>query len=362
MDFAFSEEQEMLRGQAREFLSDRFGGDRVAELAGSDEGWDRTSWKQIAELGWIGLSAPESAGGAGMGFLDEAVVLEELGYALYPGPYFSTVALALPGLQRDPGLLERVAAGEATATLAWSESGAPALIAAGSTVTTEVSGGKLSGTKIRVPDAAAADIIVVAAQEGGEVGLWAVEAADAQVSPTSTMDSTRRYGDVVFDGAPATALVPPGEGAEVLSHIRLRALAAASLEAVGVGQRALDLAREYVKERQQFEKPIGIYQAVSHQVADTYMAVELARSISYWAAWCVAESDEQAERAVAAAKVQAADAAVFACERSIQVHGGIGFTWEHILHRYYKRAQWLQAFQGSASQHLEALAGTLFVA
>ncbi|MGH2754103.1 MAG: acyl-CoA dehydrogenase family protein [Actinomycetota bacterium] len=354
MDFAFSEEQTMLRRQARDFLADRFPAERVVELAQSDDGWDRSSWKEIADLGWIGLSAPEEAGGAGMSFIDEAVLIEELGAALYPGPYLSTVALALPALARDPELTKRVASGETTATLALEG-------AAGDDVTATGSNGSwiLEGVKSWVPDAAAADVIVVPGEADGGAGLWAVEAQAADIATVSTTDTTRRLGTVRLDGSPGRLLAAPGEADELLTKIRRRALAAGALEAVGIGQRALDLARAYVSERKQFEKPIGSYQAVSHQVADSYVGVELARSLAYWAAWCVAESDEQAPQAVVAAKSLATEVAVSVCERSIQVHGGIGFTWEHILHRYYKRAEWLESFLGFGSQHRAELADSL---
>jgi alkylation response protein AidB-like acyl-CoA dehydrogenase len=332
MDFAFSPEQEMLRSQARDFLADQVPPERVAELADSESGWDPDTWKKIAELGWIGLSSPESSGGSGMSFLDEAVLFEELGYALYPGPYFATVGLALPALERDPSILERVMAGEATSTLALDPD--------------------------RVVDGAIADVVVLVDRSDTGATLRAVGRDELTVKPLSTMDATRRFASI-GGSAEGTLLAEGAEGTELLRHIRLRALAAASLEAVGVAQKALDLVRAYASERKQFEKPIGIYQAVSHQIADVYTQVELARSLAYWAAWCVAESDEQAERAVAAAKVQCSEAAVFACERSIQVHGGIGFTWEHILHRYYKRAQWLQSFGGFSSTHLAAIADSV---
>jgi alkylation response protein AidB-like acyl-CoA dehydrogenase len=332
MDFAFSEEQQMLREQARQFLLAKMPESKVVELANSEQGCDPSLHREMAELGWIGLSAPESAGGSGMSFLDEAVLLEELGYALYPGPYFSTVALALPALESQPEVLAQVASGASTATVATSTA--------------------------RVPDGAVADLIVIAHGDSSKVVLH--EASDCAIEELSTMDRTRRYASVT-PKSEGTVLAEGEEGAELLRQIELRALAAAALEAVGVAQKALDLAREYVKERQQFGKPIGIYQAVSHQVADTYLQVELARSLAYWAAWCVAESDEQAGRAALAAKAQATEAAVFACERSIQVHGGIGFTWEHMLHRYYKRAQWLQGFRGYPSAQLSRIADALLV-
>jgi alkylation response protein AidB-like acyl-CoA dehydrogenase len=319
MDFSFTPEQEELRAQARSYLADRFPPERVAELADSDAGWDPSSWGELAELGWLGVSVPEEQGGAGLTFVEEALLLEELGRALYPGPYFATVGLALPAL--GPDELAAVVAGEAR----WSAS--------------------LDGSL--VPDLGLVDRVAV------------IEHGDARAVPArgevlTTVDSTRRLGRLESDdGTPLSGDV---------SGVRPRALAAMAVEAVGVGDRALELAVEYAKTREQFGRPIGVYQAISHKLADTYLEMQLARSLAYWAAWCVAENDPQAAVAAAAAKAYAADAAVAACERSIQVHGGIGFTWEHPLHRYYKRAQWLQSFAGFAAvqraEVAEALLGT----
>jgi alkylation response protein AidB-like acyl-CoA dehydrogenase len=301
MDFAFREEQEHLRDEARSYLARRYPAERIAELADSEEGWEPASWQELAELGWLGVSIPEDHGGAGLGFLEEAVLFEELGRALYPGPYFSTIALALPALGDEQ--LAKVASGEER----WSA---------------EVDG--------LVPDLRAVDWVVT--EEG---------AARAEGESLPTMDSTRRLGRLGDGGR--TSL--PGAGA----IDRSRALTALALEAVGVAQRALELGVEHASSRRQFGKAIGVYQAVSHQLADTYVETELARSLAYWAAWCVSEDDEQAPVAAAAAKAHASETAVNACERAIQVHGGIGFTWEHVLHRYYKRAQWVQAFMGFPS-------------
>ena len=249
MRFAFTEEQDELRRQARALLDER-----------------EPTWGELAELGWLGVSVPEEAGGAGLGFVEEAVLFEELGRALYPGPYFATVALAVPGLPPDEQA--RVA--------------------------------------------------------GGELQF--------------------EVDDISLDD-PA---------------VRTRAFAALAAEAVGIAHKALELAIDYAATREQFGKPIGVYQAVSHPIVDTYVETELARSLTYWAAWCVAEGDEQATMAALAAKSYAAEAAVAASERSIQVHGGIGFTWEHPLHRYYKRAQWIEAFGGyPAKQRAEIVASLL---
>jgi alkylation response protein AidB-like acyl-CoA dehydrogenase len=264
--FAFTEEQDELRRQARSLLDER-----------------EPSWAELAELGWLGVSVPEEAGGAGLGFVEEAVLFEELGRALYPGPYFATIGLALPALPPESQAL--VASGERTFTFALDGQPAPDL-----------------------------------------------ETVDEEVT--------------VDDDA-------------LRERIRARAFTALAAEAVGVAQKALELALEYATTREQFGKLIGVYQAVSHPIVNTYVETELARSLAYWAAWCVAESDEQATMAALAAKSYAAETAVTACERSIQVHGGIGFTWEHELHRYYKRAQWIEAFGGYPAKQRAEIAATL---
>ena len=362
MDFAFSEEQELLRSSARDFLRDRFTAERVAELIGSEEGWDLSSWSQIAELGWIGLSVAEDRGGSGMGFLEEAVLFEEAGKALYPGPFFSTVALAQPALAAGEAF-EQVIESGGPATLAWAEpGGATTFDAALDASKTEAAGSgddwKLTGEKVLIPDLGAARHVVVVARSSDGPGLWLTEEVGL-AARQDTIDGSRRFGRLSLKDAPARLLVSGDEARDVLERTRLRALAALSLEAVGVAQFALETAAAYVKERKQFDKPIGTYQAVSHQVADTYVDTELARSLAYWASWCVAEADEQAATAAAAAKAFASEAAVKACERSIQVHGGIGFTYEHILHRYYKRAQWIQAFEGFGRIHRSTVAAAL---
>jgi alkylation response protein AidB-like acyl-CoA dehydrogenase len=305
--FAFTAEQEALRAEARRWLDERYPPERVAELADSDAGWDPASWGELAELGWLGVSVGEEEGGAGLGFLEEAVLFEELGRALSPGPYFSPVALALPRLEADDRAA--VAVGEAR----WSA---------------QVDG--------LVPDLALVDRVLAA--DG---------AVAAEGETVVTMDATRRLGRLATRAGDAS-----------LDRPRLRA--ALALEAVGIAQRALDWGVEHAKGRQQFGKAIGVYQAVSHSLVDAFMAAELSRSLAYWAAWCVAEGDAEAATAAAAAKAYAAEAGVSACERSIQVHGGIGFTWEHPLHRYYKRAQWIQAFDGfPAGQRAEIAADLL---
>jgi len=396
MDFAFSAEQQMLRAAARDYLTDRYPFERVVEVADGELGSDPAAWPQLVELGWVGLSVPEGHGGAGMSFLDEVVLFEEAGRALLPAPYFATVGLALPALAAaapagggTDTLLAGVLAGERTATLAWAEADGPVALvdveAVSVTASRTPDGWALTGTKRFVPDlAAVSDVIVVARAEDG-VGLWRVDlragtegGADvgsevaaavaaavgaavgaAVVVPHSTMDRTRRLGDLVLAATPATLLVSPGQAKPVLEQVRLRALAALAGEAVGVAERCLEIAAEYTKTRQQFGRVIGTYQGVSHRIADIFVALQLARSLAYWAAWAVSVGAAEAPLACAAAKSAAGEAAVFAAENAIQAMGGIGFTWDHPLHRYYKRALGIDAFEGYGREHRADIAAAL---
>ena len=314
MDFAFSSEQEMLREAAHDYLADRYPIERVIALIDSDEGWDPKSWREIAELGWLDRD---------LGFLEQAVIFEEAGYALFPAPYFATVGLAWPLL--DDELAGAVSNGERSVTLATDRNFVPDL-------------------------GIVTDVLVVA-----DDGVYALETANAPMNTLSTVDRSRRYGELKTDANNGRRVAD----VEALDVVRRRALAALACEAVGVAQRALDISSAYAKERQQFGRPIGSFQAVSHRIANIYMNVQLARSLAYWAAWTVAEDDDNAELACAAAKAAAGEAAVFACENAIQSLGGIGFTWEHPLHRFYKRAQWIDSFDGFASAQRARIAAAL---
>jgi alkylation response protein AidB-like acyl-CoA dehydrogenase len=279
VDLSFTDEQEDLRREARAFL----------------EANPSPSMEQLRELGWVGILA-----GPDFSFLDAAVLFEELGRALYAGPYLFNEVAAQPG--------EEV----------WS---------------IEIDGfvphlGEV--TRVLTPD---------------------MHSAVAEGETLQTVDETLGLGRLARNGSePAAGSWP---------QVERRLLAALALEAVGIGSRALELAVDYAGARQQFGKRVGQYQAIAHKLVDAYVAVELARSLAYWASWCVAEGDEEAEPATAAAKSQAAEAAVFACETSIQVHGGVGFTWEHPLHRYYKRALWLEGALGYGREHRAEVAASL---
>ena len=307
MDFSFSEVQQELRAQAREWVRDRYPLERAYEVALSEAGWDEATWRELVDLGWLGVSVAEEHGGAGLTFLEEAVLFEELGYALYSGPFLVS-ALALPAL--EPRLQQLVTSG-------------------GERWSIEVDG--------YVPELGRVDRVLT------DDGAFA--AAGESLPAT---DVTRPLGRLERGEAAAAGPVDVP-----------RLHAALALEALGIGQRSLDLAVSHARTREQFGRPIGVYQAVSHQLANSYVDLELSRSLAYWAAWCVAEGEPDAAVAAAAAKAQASEAAVAACERSIQVHGGIGFTWEHPLHLLYKRAQWLEAIAGRPSEHRRHVAAVL---
>ena len=303
MDFTFTPEQDALREEARAFLTNH----------------PEPSWAELAELGWTGVSIVEAEGGAGLTFVEEAVLLEELGRALYHGPYFSTVALTLPALPDD--LRAEVAVGAASWTLAF---------------------GPL------VPDLDTAQRVAIV---GGD-GIYELEGEEREV--LTTTDESRPLG-VVRGGEPGRRLADSA----ALDEIRSRSLAALAIESCGVARRALELAIEHAATREQFGRSIGVYQAVSHPLADAYTRLELARSLSLWAAWCIAAGDDQAPVAAAAAKSYATEAAVATCETAIQVHGGIGFTWEHVLHRLYKRALGNESFASSGTRLRAEVAATL---
>lgn len=293
MDLSFTPLQEELRRQARGFL---------------ETNADPT-WAELAGLGWTGATVGEEHGGAGLTFLEEAVVHEEAGRALLRAPLWPTSSL-LPFLPADDQAA--VAAGEASWTIALGPL-VPHLDTA---------------THVAVP--------------GGDT-VW--ELAGGERELLATNDESRQLG-VVSGGEAGRPLCP----SVVLPALRTRSLAILALEAVGVAGRALELSVAYVSDREQFGRKIGSYQAVSHPLASSLAEIELARSLAWWAAWCVAHDEPDAPVAAAAAKAEAADAAVLACERAIQVHGGVGFTWEHVLHRLYKRALGIQSWEASSAQ------------
>jgi len=326
MDFTFSSEQRELREQARAFLESHLPPGRMAEISDSALGWDPQIWPELARLGWLGVAVPEDLGGAGLSFIEAGILLEEFGRCLFPGPFLSTVGFAQAAL--PPEELTQVATGGRR----WSAC--------------------LNGSDL-VPDLSSVDQVVVA--RGDQLLAVAAEG-----TPAISIDSTRPMGRLGDQSG--EVLASGGAALELVQAMRVRLATALALEAVGVAQRVLEWGLEHARTREQFGRPIGSYQAVSHPLVDTFVEIELARSLGYWAAWCISVDDPQQSQAAAAAKAAAAEAAVHACERVIQVHGGMGFTWASPLHRYYKRALWGQHFGGSPDQHRQQLASALLAA
>ncbi len=374
MDFAFSEEQEMLRSSARDFLAKECPPALVRRLMEAEDSHEPGLWKKLAGMGWTGLGIPEQYGGVG-GFLDLAVVLEEAGRALLPGPFFSTMGLAVPALleagteAQKKDVLGEIAAGNARATVAFTEPSGR-WDAAGVGLKAERAGSdwKLDGVKLFVPDAASAEYTIVVARSrgSGEEGLTLFlvkgRPEGMRVSPLKTLDMTRRWFEVKFEGVTLGAdavLGSPDAGWPALKRALEWASAALCAEMVGGAQHVLDISVEYAKTRQQFGKPIGIYQGVSHKLADMLLQVESARSATYYAAWTV--DADAADRAVATsmAKAFTSDAYRFSAGNGIQVHGGIGFTWEHEMHLYFKRAKASEVTLGDATYHRELVAQAL---
>ncbi len=370
MNFAFTEEQELLRHTAREFIGRECPMTLVRELAESASGHQPALWKRMAELGWLGLLIPEEYGGAGLGFVDLVVILEEMGRSLLPSPFFAnlqgTLALLHAGsdLQRKE-ILPAVASGERILSFAISEE-------AGSERPEDLhlravrkgSGFRLSGTKLFVPDAENADTLVVAARFGEgaqEIGLFLVErgAPGMDVIPMESLDRTRRIGELRLEATPASALGPEARGWETWQRVRDGALVALSADATGGAGKVLDDSVAYAKERIQFGKPIGIHQAIKHKCADMLVEVESAKAITHYAAWALSEELPEASVTAAMAKARACDAYRECSRQNIQIHGGVGFTWEYDCHLYFKRAKVDEVTYGDPDSQRERVADLL---
>jgi alkylation response protein AidB-like acyl-CoA dehydrogenase len=374
MDFAFSEEQEMLRRSAREFLAKECPPRVVRKALEGVDAYDSALWKRVAGLGWTALGIPEEYGGVGS-FLDLVVVLEEAGRALLPGPFFATMGLAVPVLieagspAQKKEVLTAIAAGEARATVALTEpSGRWDAAAITLTGRQAGAGWRLDGIKQFVPDAAPADYMVVAARTRGEgedgVSLFLVKGKPAgmKITALQTLDMTRRWNEVRFEGVelPGEALMGAAHNAwPQLKRALEWSTAALCAEMVGGAQKVLEASTEYAKTRQQFGKPIGIYQAVSHRIADMLMLAESSKSATYYAAWAVEADAPDRSLASSMAKAYVSDAYRKIAGDGIQVHGGIGFTWEHDMHLYFKRAKASEVTLGDATYHRELVAQAL---
>ena len=327
MNFDFTDDQQAIKRTANEMLAARFKPERVRELAEAG-GYDDDAWKEMSELGWAGIFIDEDHGGQGLGIVELVILMEELGYALAPVPFLSNaaagLALQLAGTdEQRERWLPGIASGEARGTVGLLRDGEARL----------------------VPDADAAEVFVLIAP-GGSTSV--VSASDADVEPYETMDRTRRFARVRADGGEPLA----GDHLAVAERL----VTALSAETVGVAQTDMEMAVEYARERKQFGRAIGSYQAVSHRCAQMLLEVEGSRSAAYYAAWCADAEPDSLPAAASMAKAYSSDAGWRVCGSSLQVHGGIGFTWEHDLHFYLKRAKTNAVLFGSASEHRERLA------
>jgi alkylation response protein AidB-like acyl-CoA dehydrogenase len=371
MNFAFSDEQEELRRLTRRWLEEKCPSSVVRRLMESEDGYDTSLWKENAAMGWQAMAIPEQYGGAGFGFLEQVVLLEEMGRSLYPTPYLSTAVMAANVLlnvgtdEQKQKYLPALAAGDLTATVAftepngsWEESGVEA------TVTATATGHTLNGTKSFVVDGHTADLLIVAARTPAGVSLFLVDATNSGLTSRrlETMDMTRKLAEVVLDSVevgPEAQLGDAGSGWRAIERMLAKAVVALAAEQVGGAQRCLDMSVEYAKVRHQFGRPIGSFQAIKHKCADMLVQVESARSAAYYAAWAAAEDNDELPQVAPLAKSYCSEAFFFCAAENIQIHGGIGFTWEHDAHLYFKRAKSSELLFGDPAHHRAVLANRL---
>ena len=372
MDFGLSAEQELLQNTAREFLSQECPPGLVRELYNDPKGFSPELHRKTAELGWTGLLIPEAHGGLGLGMLDMVVLLEEIGRAVVPGPFvFSSVLTTLGLVQAGSSTqqqtwLPRLAAGQAIGTLALLETD-DRLDARGVRLKAKKTkhGYVLSGTKMFVPFAEVADVLLVVARTSGKaeqgVSLFLVErqAPGLSLTPLDIVDQTRRVYRAEFQqvAVPKTALLgKKDKGWKIVTRLLDAACVALAADSLGGAQKALELAVEYTKTRTQFNRPIASFQALKHMAAEMASDIEPARSLVWYAAYAFDALPAEAARAAALAKARLSDVYARTTNRAVQMHGGIGFTWEHDMHFWFKRAKWNEFAFGDATYHRERLA------
>jgi alkylation response protein AidB-like acyl-CoA dehydrogenase len=354
MNFDFTDDQRAIKRTANEFLAARYKPETIRELAESERGFTDQQWHEIAELGWPGVIVPEEHGGLGLGAVELVVIQEEMGYALAPSPLLSSISAALllvaagTDEQRERWL-PALASGEARGAVAiWDERAGWAPDHSEAEATADA----LSAAKIAVPDASAADLLLVAGANGRHYAVD-VSGDGVEITPQNSLDSTRKLFRVQLDGA---HVEPLADEPEQIARAYAAIITAVAAENVGVAQRATEMAVAYAGDRKQFDRPIGSFQAVSHRCAQMLLEVEGARSLSYWAAWALDHEPSTAVRAASMAKAYASDAGFRVTASALQVHGGIGFTWEHDLHFYLKRAKANAHAFGDARWHRDRVA------
>jgi alkylation response protein AidB-like acyl-CoA dehydrogenase len=366
MEFEFSAEQRQLKDQVRRFLADRCDRNAVRAVLEGEQPFDRPLWKAMGELGYLGASIPEAYGGLGAGYLEACVIAEELGRAVAPVPFGSSIALAAEFLlvagseAQKQKYLPRVASGESIGTLALVEG--TGRVTPASITASAVRAGEsvsLSGRKTAVADGDVADFAVVAARDSSSgpssgassISLFLVDLQQAGVkrSPLATIDPTRSHAQLDFDKASAEPLGEPGAGLSILEKVFDRAAILTSFEQLGGADRALEMARDYALERFAFGRPIGSLQAIKHMLADMYVSATLARSNCYYGAWALSTDAPELATAAATARVSATQAYQHCSRNNIQVHGGMGFTWQFDCHLYYRRSNLLAVSLGPLS-------------
>jgi alkylation response protein AidB-like acyl-CoA dehydrogenase len=371
VNFAFSEEQDQLRDAVRRFLDTKSPSSEVRRLMETTEGYDPAVWNQMAnELGLQSIHIPEEYGGQGFTFVELAIVLEEMGRVLLCAPYFSSVVLAADAImnagtkEQQADLLPGIASGETIATLAFTEPNGK-WDASGIEMVATGSGDSytLNGTKMFVIDGHTANLVVVAARTEGSSGedgisFFAVDGDAGGLTRTalSTMDQTRKQARLDFENVSARPIGDAGSAWPALSKTLDQAAVGLANEMVGGAQKVLEMSVEYAKVRVQFGRPIGSFQAIKHKCADMLLEVESGKSAAYYAAWAAAEDNEELPVAASLAKAYCSDAYFHSAAENIQIHGGIGFTWEHDAHLYFKRAKSSEILLGDATYHRELLA------
>jgi alkylation response protein AidB-like acyl-CoA dehydrogenase len=366
MEFDFSEEQRQLKEQARRFLDTRcpLSLVRATLEEGAEARASRALFKEIAALGWCGTAIPEASGGVGLGHVELCAIAEELGRALAPAPFASSIyffaegVMAAGSAEQRSRLLPRLARGEIVGCLATAEgSGAYQH----RSIECHVKAGRLNGIKIPVIDGAVADVALVLAADGGGASLFLADLSDPGVQRTAleSLDPSRSVAQLSFSAVPAELLGGAGEGRALVERILHRAAVLFAFEQLGGADRCLELARDYALQRHTFGRPIASYQAIKHRLADMFVKNELARSTAYYAAWALAGAAAELPRAAAMARVAASDAFGFASRESIQIHGGIGVTWEASPHLFFRRARHLSLACGAPEGWAERLAADL---
>ena len=365
MNFDYTDDQKALKDEARKFLAAVSPLPVVRSvLENPADGYDKALWQRIGEQGWCGAAIPEAYGGIGMGYVELCALAEELGRALAPVPFASTVyqfaeALLAAGSEGQKSeLLPQVSAGSLIGTLAVSEG--PGVLAP-DRIAARVSGGRLTGTKVPVTDGLAADRAVVLALAEDGPGLFLVDLTGEGVDrfAVSTIDPTRGAARIAFDGAPVERLGQGGDGLAQLARIHDRAAILLSFEQLGGSDRCLEMARDYALERYAFGRPIGGYQAIKHKLADVFVKNEVARANAYYGAWALSTDAPELPLAAAAARVAGSAAYWLASKENIQTHGGIGFTWEADCHFFYRRARHLGLAIGAPRDWKRRLVGAL---